>query len=444
MILRTELRRSSAPVIGAGLLVISLGLIHLLPGPWHKGTAQWNEQWTGLAQWTRSLSMFLWPLVLAAGAWQGLRDHRSRVTELFATTARPAWRRVLPTAGALAVALAGAYALLLVVGGVQVAGTASYFHLKWLPVAGVMVLALTGIALLGFGLGGLVPSLITPPVLAAAALAGQIAVLQRDWPMLLTPAFEGREISVFSMVSTRVTLAQALWFAGIGATGYCLLVAARARTRLAALLPVAVAAAVTLPVLSGVGSPVVADAGARELVCDDDGPRVCVRRAHAGYLPTLTGPAREALALLGKLPSPPTSVVEAVPDDGLRPPRRDEVAVFAGGHGFGGRTPLLTDPAEVLLNVLATASAPTCAEDGDWDAERRTVTARTVTAAWFTGELRPLPTYGYTWDTDRAAAERTWRGLRALPAAEQRARVAAVRAAGLACHRDLLSVLGTP
>ncbi|MFC4858226.1 hypothetical protein [Actinophytocola glycyrrhizae] len=436
MILRTELRRSTAPVLGIGLVVFSLGLVYSLTGPWIHGTAPWNEQWTGLAQWTRYLTLFLWPLVLGIGAWQGLRDHRSRVTELFAATPMAPWRRPLPTVGAVAVALTAGYLVLLVVGGVQVAANTSYFHLRWLPVAGVMVLALTGIALLGFGIGRLLPSLVTPPVLAVAALAAQIAVLQQGWPLLLTPAFDAPDITAFTTVAVPVSLTQALWFTGIGATGFLLAVAVRARARFAALLPVALAAAVTVPVLSAVDSPVVADADAMALVCDDDGPRVCVRNVHADHLPALTGPAREALALLGKLPAPPTSVTEFPAAGDFRSPSPEVVPVlfFAGP---------VTDPEWVRLTVLAGAGTPPCDNTTDWEVARDQEAARIVAASWFTGELAPVPGSRYVWDTAQDDIHAAWQGLRSLPAAEQTARVAAYRDAALDC-RGGLSTLVTP
>lgn len=40
--------------------------------------------------------------------------------------------------------------------------------------------------------------------------------------------------------------------------------------------------------------------------------------------------------------------------------------------------------------------------------------------------------------------QQTWRELRALPADEQRARVAALRDAARECRGDLLIILGTP
>ncbi|GAB3467641.1 hypothetical protein [Actinophytocola sediminis] len=425
MILRTELRRSAAPVLGIGFLAGSLGLVYSLTGPWIHGTAPWDTEWIGLAQWTRYLAVFLWPLVLGVGAWQGLRDRRSRVTELFATTPKPTWRRLGPTAGALAGTLTAAYAVLLVVGGVQVAGMATYFHLKWLPVAGVMVLALVGMVLLGFGIGTLLPSLITPPVLAVAALAAQIAVVQLGWPQLLTPVFVDQDVTAFTTVAVPVTLVQALWFTGIGVTGFVLAMSVRARTRVAAVLPVAVAAVVAVPVLSGTGSAVVPDEDAMALVCDDNGPRVCVRRVHADYLPTLTGPAREALALMRKLPSPPTSVVEYPDPHNYESPSADVVPFFVNRR--------ITDPEQVTLAVLAGAGTPECGNAPGWSGSTDSFSARIVTASWFTGELAPVPGTSYMWDTAREHVQTVWQELRSLPADEQTATVAAYRDAALAC-----------
>lgn len=67
--------------------------------------------------------------------------------------------------------------------------------------------------------------------------------------------------------------------------------------------------------------------------------------------------------------------------------------------------------------------------------------ARTVAAAWFMGDYAPLA-------GDRAIrgyidplALPVWERLRALPAGEQRDRVAALRSAALVCRGDLLDVL---
>lgn len=437
MILRTELRRSTAPVAGIGFLVVSLGLVYSLSGPWVHGTAPWNQEWTGLAQWTRYLSLFLWPLVLGVGAWQGIRDHRSRVGELFSTTPRPAWRRVLTTAAALAISLTTAYVVLLVVGGVQVAGNATYFHLKWLPIAGVMVLGLVGSVLLGAGIGRLLPSLITPPVLAVAALAVQIAATQSTW-LLLTPAFESVHTSVFTIVSPSVSIAQALWFLGIGATGFGLFFATTAKARGVAALPVVLAAAVTVPGLHATTDPAVPDPDAAALVCDEHGPKVCVTRAHADFLPALTGPAREALALLDKLPSPPTSVVEMDspdPDRATHQSTVDTVVVYLD-------TRPLPDPDVLRWSVLVSSTMSGC-DFTDEDVLTGVIDGQTIAVSWLTGASSPEPGPNgeFSWRYEHAEVKEGWAVLTALPPDEQARRVAAIRQAALDCEAF---DLGTP
>jgi hypothetical protein len=161
-----------------------------------------------------------------------------------------------------------------------------------------------------------------------------------------------------------------------------------------------------------------------------------VTRAHADYLPTLVGPAREALTLLGKLPSPPTSV-EEVPSqsDDYRPLPSDVVPVFLDTWSS-------TDPAEIRLTVLSGGDLPVC-DEYDWDEVTRIVVARTVAAAWFTGELAPVPGWRTAWEDTRKEIQQAWQALQALPADEQPARVAALREAALNCRGDLRTLLGT-
>lgn len=449
-VLRIELRRSAAPVLGVALFVAAVALLHLLSGPWGKGSAPWDEQWTGLAQWSRYLLIFLWPFVLGGGAWQGLRDHRSRISELRSSTPRPAARRALPTAGALAIGLTVGFLGVLAVGAVRVAAYTDYLHLKWVPITVVGVLAIVAAAWVGLAVGRLVPSLLVPPVLVVAGLAAQIALLRGGGPELLSPVFQSMDISAFTIVPLSVTLVQAAWFGGLAATGFLLFTVSRPRARIAALAPAALGLALAVALLPGLDHGV-ADADAAELVCDDDGPSVCVTRAHAAALPNIAGPARKALADLAKLPTAPTSVRELVPAHELAPPGpakperprpADVVLVDLADGIFRGDSDVLSDPDALRLVVLAGAGTPACDEQPEnWDAALRTIVARTVTAAWFTGELAPLPGERWTWEADRDEFQQAWSRLRALPSDEQRDRVAAYRTAALNCEDDLLSVL---
>ncbi|MET8467545.1 hypothetical protein ABZU93_31215, partial [Micromonospora zamorensis] len=90
-ILRIELRRSAA--LSIGLLSLVAGTVLLLTS-----TQFFVGRWMQLAIFSRSMLMVSLPFALAGGAWLGQRDARYRVNELFASTVRPRWQRVVPTA----------------------------------------------------------------------------------------------------------------------------------------------------------------------------------------------------------------------------------------------------------------------------------------------------------------------------------------------------------
>ncbi|SDH58161.1 hypothetical protein SAMN05421505_11886 [Sinosporangium album] len=136
---------------------------------------------------------------------------------------------------------------------------------------------------------------------------------------------------------------------------------------------------------------------------------------------------------------PPPRAARTVPLDLGAPPRRGAAR------------------ADITRGLLAGAGTPSCQRwDGPspgWALHEHA--ARTVAAAWLMGDLAPLP--GDAWMREpldgvpeyvrdparraNALTDRAWAALRALPEAEQRRRVAALRAAALTCRGDLLSVL---
>lgn len=67
--------------------------------------------------------------------------------------------------------------------------------------------------------------------------------------------------------------------------------------------------------------------------------------------------------------------------------------------------------------------------------------ARTATAAWFLGEVKPLPGSLRIDAKALPAARDTLRELRALPETEQRERITAFRSASRSCEGDLLNTL---
>ncbi|MEU4767947.1 hypothetical protein AB0H12_32330 [Actinosynnema sp. NPDC023794] len=440
-ILGIEVKRTTALVLGALVAVVMVGM--LFWGPSTKDSTAWSRQWTTLTEWVRFMLAFSWPLALGAGALQGLRDRRSGVEELFGSTPRPRAQRVGWTLGALAVGLVVAYAVVFAVGAAQVVSATDYFHWGWLPAALVGALALVGVAWLGMGLGRLVPSPLTPPVLAVAGLAVTSLGVGRPgdglpWTALLPTLPFPR--SVFTAVGGSVSAAQAVWFAGIASTGF-LLVALRRRWL--GVLPVLVAAAVAVPLLPATAEEAItADPVAAELVCAD---QLCLTRAHEHERAALTGPAREVLRLMGKLPSPPTSVrqvalVERGEQDMRLPESIDAVWVDLDEFTYFRRTPLTPD--QVVTYWLAGAGTRTCYGDHIPRTVTREVAARTVMTAWLTGRLEPLPVYRL-WlgqETDGLVAA-AWEHLRALPEPEQAARVQAAREVQAACAGDPLTTL---
>ncbi|MFI2609105.1 hypothetical protein [Kitasatospora sp. NPDC018619] len=456
-LLRTELRRSAAPWAGLVVLGGSLAVFFLIGGVWWNGTAGWTAQWTSMAMWTRYLLAFWWPLVVGLGAAYGLRESRSRMPELLATTPLPAWRRAALPAGAMGLALASGFGLLVVVGGVQVAlGRTTYAPAGWLPVSLVAVLALVAGAVFGLGVARALPSVLTPPALVLAFLAltggplrmvgdGQVPSSQGPNRLAqLAPAVvEPREMLL--TLSGSVHLGQALWFLGLLGTGFALTAAVTRRGRLLALLPVLVGAAVALPVLPAAARDTyVVDRAAAAQVCD--GP-VCVTRANASRLPELAPRGAEALRVLHEVlgAGAPGSVREDTALRALGEPRglsADVVLVDFDERTFARAT------GEALTRALiAQGLAPNCHGDNDREGGGRgDAAAQSIVVSWALRDarLQPLEERGTdayalrTW----ANADATWEALTALPPAEQRARIAALRTAALSCEAgDPLGIL---
>ncbi|MET7372528.1 hypothetical protein [Micromonospora arida] len=453
-ILRIELRRSAA--LGVGLLSLVTGTVLLLTS-----TQIFVGRWMQLAISSRSMLVVSLPFALAGGAWLGQRDTRYRVNELFASTVRPRWHRVIPTASALAVAVATAYILVFLIASGWVLPTAGYFPTSAIVVALVGVPALVAAGWLGMAAGRAVPRVVTAPILAVVgfvlvgfvpdfvAMADTDATLTRLRPepsaVLLVPTFNG--LDDFQTIATRVSLLQTLWLVSLAATGLLLLGAVRRHAIAFAVLPAVLAGAVAvafLPVGATRGAAVV-DPVAIELVCDNEGPQVCVRRAHAALLPDVVGPARQALGLMAaKLPNAPVRAVQSQQltywgGVGLStaPTRHaDDTVVFdTPTIDRVGRADLSGD--YFLPSLLEAAWQQECGDQSERDEE---LVARTVATAWLSGQP---PTPQRWWEpADVERAQGAYQALVSLPQAEQRDRMAAAREAVLDCRSDgLLAIL---
>lgn len=443
MIFRIELRRSIAPWAGLALLVFALGFLFLLSGPWWKVPAPWTAQTTTTALWVRFLLQFLWPVVVGAGAIQGMRDSRSGMTELLATTPRAPWHRALRLAGAVGALTALAYLLVFGVGLGGVLAHGGFVSPGFVPVLLIGVLAVVAGGWAGMAAGRLLPHPLTAPGLAVLTLVGTTlcwmslepnldAVLPRRLGPLAPALAEPRG----SMVTTSASLdaGQLVWFGGLAVTGFLLLSAGSTRARLLGLLPLVAGAAVALPLFPD--QILVPDSHAARQVCD--GP-VCVAELHRDRLGALAGPAREALAMLAKLPGAPTRVEEQVaPDPVVEAPRRAPDVVYLDFQRNDGL--LTADAAALRLAVLSGAGVPSCERPSAPSVSD--TGARMIAAAFFTGELKLLPESTGRWfRTQLGPVEQVWEKFRALPADVRLARIAALRQVLLTCQGDPLGTL---
>ncbi len=455
-VLGTELRRSAAPWAGVVLLGGSLAIFFLIDGVWWQGAAGWTAQWTSMALWTRSWLAFWGPLAVGVGAVLGLRDSRSRMTELLRTTPLPAWRRAAVPAGATAITLASGFGLLVLVGAVQVAlGPTDYLPLGWLPISLVAALALVAGAVFGMGVARTVPSVLTPPALVVVFLMSGMLLRQNMDGRLpsgiapnrlaqLSPAsVQPREMLL--TLSGSVDLGQTLWLLGLLATGFALLAASTRRTRLLAIAPVLAGAVLALLILPGeVRDSYVVDRAAATLVCD--GP-VCVTEANRSHLPELASRGKEALRLLHEVlgERAPVSVRENTALRALGDTRElsgDVVLVDFDERVFARAT-----GEDLTRALVGQGLAPSCRPNTPWEGGGvSAVAVQSIAASWALGApgLQPLEkpaTDGYarqTW----AQADVAWQKLAALSPAEQHARIVELRAGMLACTRfDQLRVL---
>ncbi|MFI7542262.1 hypothetical protein [Actinoplanes sp. NPDC049599] len=421
-----ELRRSAA--LGTALLLLVIGVVVL----YFAEGIEFADGWMQLAMAQRLYLAVLWPLALAAGAWQARREHRSNVSELFASTPRPRAQRAAPTLAAMALAVVSGYLAMGLAGGAWIVDTAEYLPVPVLAVTAVGLLALIAGAWLGLAIGRLVPSRLTAPALGVAGL-GLLLVLPgatrpRGWlALVFSPIYEMNMPGAYATVPGRASAAQAIWLAALAGTAVLLAVSGGWRLRVASLLPVVAGAALAIAVMPHQQRYVTdaVDPVAQQLVCTDDLPRVCVSRVHSGLLGEVTPRAREGLAVLAKLPGAPAEVHEDTttyfPD--RYPAWREDVVLLRVEAGQDGH---LEEKSAVLTEVVsgAFASPPGC--------ERSVGVVESLAAAsWLTGRA-PAP--GRIYDPELVtSAEQVWQSLRQLPGDEAQARVVALRRAAADC-----------
>lgn len=286
--LRTELRRGVG--IWAALPMVAITIVGLLA---HQ--RNWVGDWVGFSYNLRNIVILLGPAVVAAAAWQGGRDARRGVGDLFASTPRPPLHRDL---AALASPTAWAVASLVVVTGAAAAVTASRASYGG-PLVGILVSAASAVvalATLGYVAGRLVRWPVVAPLLALATYVVMGALAYRsDALAYLSPAVEitsyrgARPVWWWSTASTATFL--------LAAAGMLLLVSRSRRPLSVPLLALAVLAAV--PIVTTGRDAFVPDPGSETLECRQYGGtlELCLSQVHsrqlddvaAGLTPVLAG-----------------------------------------------------------------------------------------------------------------------------------------------------------
>jgi hypothetical protein len=449
-ILRIELRRSAA--LGTALVIAAVGVFVLFASNPRYGS------WMELVINQRQQLALTWPLALAAGAWQGIRERRSRVEELLSTTPRPRRRRVLPVATAMAIAVVVAQLVTFFGGAGHLRHPDAYFPAGAVPIIVIGAFGLVAAVWLGLAIGALLPSPLTPPMLAVIGFAGLALLVQvlfdsraRPGTYLLFPLIDSPREGAWhiQILSARANLSQALWLATLATAGLTLFAAGRAGTRMAAALPIVLGAAIAAPAMPrSMADAWIEDHRATEAVCTADEPRVCITRAHAYALDHVRGPARQALAVLAaKLPSAPTRVEVPVVRDGIPegPQPADTILVYVQSY-----VDLTEYSPDNLLEMLLTGAGvrpcvkqlgldPTKFQEGSQpEPNSRYEDARRAAYLWLI-DRDPRPVAGRD---GKDPAREALNALRALPVDEQRTRVAALRAAELTCAEgDRLELL---
>ncbi|MFD7001862.1 hypothetical protein ACFWA5_37825 [Streptomyces mirabilis] len=345
--LRVESLRGFAPW-AAGALLLALGWTLAAT------SAQWQGSWgVTTGKLSTAAGVIGVPFALAAGAWQGGRERRLRMTELRASTARTPLAQLLTAALPLACWLAAAY--LVAVAGVLLA-CAAYASAGG-PVPTVFAgaaLTIAACTLLGHVAGRLLPWRLTAPALAICGyvLYGTLGLSESGFHNL-APAY----LSLVGDDDVPVwwyPLVSALWPAGLAAAAVLALAAYRRAT---ALLPLTAAlGAAVLLVHTGDGmlrdNPL-----AHRQVCDDSTiPRVCVNAVYPGMLPNVT----HALSgLTGRLKG-----VQNLPvrfEDLPRSPRKDEAQLpMLTPFGWSAVRGKVTDPERYAWEAAVLLVRPEC------------------------------------------------------------------------------------
>ncbi|MFE4917080.1 hypothetical protein ACFRCX_36900 [Streptomyces sp. NPDC056652] len=314
--LRTELLRGVGPWAGAAAVaIIALTMYSKAPG--------WQGRWTEATDLLRVTALLLCgPLAVATGCWQGGRERRRRTGELLASLPRTPLRRSLYAVAPAAFWPPVAYLV----------GAAGCLLATW-PYAGgghpfVSLIAADAVALaslgtVGFVVGRLVAWRLTAPLLAVVTYAGLgIPTYGEAGARWLDPAidhfyFWDRPVWWFGPAS-------ALWTGGLACAA---LLAYAARHRVVALVPLAVALAVAVPIVRTGDDLWHPDPEAARFVCDNGTPQVCVTAVDRKLLPETSAALAGLNARLRGIPGAPSRWIDGPRAPG---PGREQLSAAPG------------------------------------------------------------------------------------------------------------------
>lgn len=295
-----EFRRTGALLVAASLATVGTVLIVSKQEPFNP-YAYWSSSWAFAADTLSDYTIVLGPLAGTVAAWVGGRECRRRLTELLATTARPALSRTGTTWAALTLGLVLGMAGVIGVLAAGIAPTVSYQGGRWPASLLLVLLGIVVCSSIGFAAGRVIPGRLVAPAVGIVLYVGtgMVSYLDVAWEAFTPlapgqlPSSEGQELIGWVIPVATV------WFVALAVTALLLGAGSHRWTALAPAL-VAVLVAVPLTGASGADGPydtawLQRDLQARQRVCTSDTPEVCVARVHAGLLDEVTPLARDLL-----------------------------------------------------------------------------------------------------------------------------------------------------
>lgn len=437
-IVRSDVRRSSAPVLAVALA---------MTGGWMLAVQQdlWSGRWAGWTSFLRGSLVLTAPLVAAFATWHAARDSRRRTGGLLASTPRPPLSRMLAaTAAPMLAALVG-LAIPAAVAAVLVGRVATYAGGWWWAEALVTVPALAAAVAVGTLVGSWASWFGTPVLVGTAGFVGLIVLDTSSRTLVVQWLSPLRVADHWQVAPGRGAVGQAAWFTGVVLVLLALAVLRPGRERLRGAALLAAGGVLVAGGIAGFAhlpakADFAVDPGATRLVCDGGTPQVCLTRVDAFLLGDVAARVRPAAARLGSVPGGPRRMVQAPWPAGEDTPSNTDTprwttelplpwdlqATALGRLNDSWGTSVLDIALQDYLG--ANVCWPSEVSEGDNAATRVPVAA--LVHSWAAGTAAGYPEQQAPEAMDR------WVRMAAAPAPDQRAWVAQALAALHRCGTD--------